>query len=393
MEIRTFTIPECDRGKVEKAVNRQAKKAEKYGIPLKVEYGTPYAKLIKVNSIDPVTNTIHHDPTKDFLCEVFDMTIESEIIRKGEYSVIAKIEHLEGGNVVTTFGETECKPAWATMLARCEHCGGNHHQKTTFIVRDDKTSHETQVGRTCLKDYCGINPQGIGFANELCVLLEDMDADHYDFSVGNVKPALYTDYALSLAVMLQRTKGYTASGMSGSNKEMLSQLISKNAHADDQDIAKAAEIMQAIKAMSREESFREGFDNVKTLIECGYCKASHLGYIAYTPLGYQRYLERMEKQRKQQEDRENERNASDYIGNIGERIVIDIESIKLLTSWETEYGWTYLYKITDKTGNVLVWFASREISTDGVQRIKATIKAHNERDGIKQTVVTRCAVA
>ena len=78
-------------------------------------------------------------------------------------------------------------------------------------------------------------------------------------------------------------------------------------------------------------------------------------------------------------------------GTIGQRITIDVEELKLLTRWENVYGITYLYKITDKAGNVFIWYASRTV--ESCNQIKATIKDHTERDGVKQTIVTRCKAA
>ena len=88
--------------------------------------------------------------------------------------------------------------------------------------------------------------------------------------------------------------------------------------------------------------------------------------------------------------KEAERASSQYIGEIGQRLEIEVSDMALLTSWEGDWGWTYLYKIIDTMGNVLIWYASRCIDT--AKKIKATIKDHSERDGVKQTIVTRCSV-
>ena len=39
-----------------------------------------------------------------------------------------------------------------------------------------------------------------------------------------------------------------------------------------------------------------------------------------------------------------------------------------------------------------IWYASRPIELQERMTLKATIKAHNERNGVKQTVLTRCKV-
>ena len=70
-----------------------------------------------------------------------------------------------------------------------------------------------------------------------------------------------------------------------------------------------------------------------------------------------------------------------------------VKEAKYITSWETIYGMTHLYKFVTVDGNVLVWFASSMIDIDDVHKLKGTVKDHTERDGIKQTVITRCKVA
>lgn len=59
---------------------------------------------------------------------------------------------------------------------------------------------------------------------------------------------------------------------------------------------------------------------------------------------------------------------------------------------DNDFGTTYLYKFADEAGNVFIWYASRPIELQERMTLKATIKAHNERNGVKQTVLTRCKV-
>ena len=69
------------------------------------------------------------------------------------------------------------------------------------------------------------------------------------------------------------------------------------------------------------------------------------------------------------------------------------ETIHLLASWDNQWGVTYLYKLVDVDGNIFIWYASRPCSATGGETIKATVKDHGERNGVKQTIVTRCSVA
>lgn len=390
MESRVYTIPETSREKIEKLVARYEKKARKYGAALSVEFGAPYAKEFPVYALDPVEH-VRFDTGKTELYEVFDLTIQSDEIRKGGYAVVARIEHMDEGNVVTAFhGDVE--PHWTALKPHCDHCNGNHGQLVTFIVRSDDGD-EKQVGRTCLKDYCGIDPQAIGLWNQLVDVCEGEDSERYDWEGSGVRKAIDIRDALAAAVMLQRTKGYVSSGNHGCNKDLLMSMMSKNERAEERDYKAADELMAAVREMDDGEALMAALDNVRTLIKSGYCKFSHCGYVAYAPLAYERHLTKKAEAEAREAEKEAARRSSDYVGEIGKRIEIEVSDCKLVTSWETQYGWTFLYKFVDMNGNVLVWYASRGFDDDAeVKKIKATVKDHTEYDGVKQTVLTRCAL-
>ena len=82
---------------------------------------------------------------------------------------------------------------------------------------------------------------------------------------------------------------------------------------------------------------------------------------------------------------------SEYIGNIKERITINIQSFQCVTSWETDFGTTRIYKIVDKDGNIFTWKTGNTIDEDA-EIIVGTVKAHNEYKGVKQTEITRCKI-
>lgn len=74
----TYRIAEEKRTEIEKKVARLEKKAEKYGTPLKVQYSASYATEIHVYFKD----FEGQEHKKMELHEVFDLTIESEEIKK-----------------------------------------------------------------------------------------------------------------------------------------------------------------------------------------------------------------------------------------------------------------------------------------------------------------------
>lgn len=217
----TYTIPESERENVLKILARYQKKAMAYGTSLTVDAGESYATKRNVyeECIDYTTGTFSRSKVGEQMIEVFDLSIEGEIIRNGNYSVVAKIEHLDGGNVVAAFSD-EANPAWAKLKPHCDHCNGNHGQRITFIVRGEDGT-EKQVGRTCLKDYCGIDPQGVGIAKQLSDLILGLDVEHYDFDVRPVPTAYETARILALAIKVRKEQGYRSSGESRSNKDVM----------------------------------------------------------------------------------------------------------------------------------------------------------------------------
>lgn len=242
-----YTIPENERENVLKLLTRYSNKATAYGQPLSYEMGEPYATEIKVyeNGYDEANGTFYQKKVDTLMVEAFDLTIDSEIICKEGYKLVTKIEHLDGGNVVYTVADEESKLEWRNLSPRCEHCGGNHGQKVTFIVRDTD-GNEKQVGRTCLKDYCGIDPQRVGLLNKLEDIFLDLDVERYDFISHPAVPAYSTMEALALAIRLQNQYGYTASSEGDhSNKAKLLHLMRSSERATEKELQEA-EAMAAV---------------------------------------------------------------------------------------------------------------------------------------------------
>ena len=71
-----------------------------------------------------------------------------------------------------------------------------------------------------------------------------------------------------------------------------------------------------------------------------------------------------------------------------------IQSVKCVTSWETDFGITRIYKLIGADGNVYTWKTGKYLDdTTNEMSITGTVKAHTEFRGIKQTELTRCRVA
>lgn len=88
--------------------------------------------------------------------------------------------------------------------------------------------------------------------------------------------------------------------------------------------------------------------------------------------------------------------SAQHVGAVGERRDFDL-TLKFKTVYETQFGLTKVYVMEDDANNTLVYKGSAYLTQeDGSAleignrvKFKATIKEHGERDGIKQTILSR----
>lgn len=97
------------------------------------------------------------------------------------------------------------------------------------------------------------------------------------------------------------------------------------------------------------------------------------------------------------EKRAAEAASAQWVGEEGERRDFTL-TVRAYTAIETAFGMLRIYVMTDEAGNVLVYKGSSLLkNADGHNRVskgdmitmKATIKAHGVRDGVKQTILAR----
>lgn len=93
-------------------------------------------------------------------------------------------------------------------------------------------------------------------------------------------------------------------------------------------------------------------------------------------------------------DRAEQGKRSTHVGAVGERITLTLTTDKIIPL-ESAYGTKLLHLMADARGNRCVWFCSGGNSLDkgSTVTVKATVKEHGERDGVKQTVLTRVKAA
>lgn len=80
--------------------------------------------------------------------------------------------------------------------------------------------------------------------------------------------------------------------------------------------------------------------------------------------------------------------ASQWVGTVGERRMF-VLSVRHVITLEGQYGTSYLHIMEDADRNVVIYKGTKLY--EGIISVKATVKEHGEREGVKQTKIARPA--
>lgn len=90
---------------------------------------------------------------------------------------------------------------------------------------------------------------------------------------------------------------------------------------------------------------------------------------------------------------------SNYVGSVGDKLEIRATlTDKITYEKENFYGYgmidSHIYKFIDSEGNIFSWFtgSSIEANKGDAVTLKATVKKHNNYNGAKETILTRCKI-
>lgn len=319
------------------------------------------------------------------------------------WEFIATIEHSKPINIIRSFRpEVEIPEHFYTVDTFCEHCRTRRVRKDTYIVRNTETGEFKQVGKSCLKDFTG----GLSAEQVASYISWFDEVIKGEYVEPGFKSYDSTEEVLQFAVESVRLYGFTKTeayaGADSTRDVVCEQLHRYGRYSDritrdgfDPDHKGNAEKTKAIMAWV--ESLPEQFgyiSNLKATMARPYCERRDIGIICSAVASYNREMEyqaRKAVQRKQA-------SSSQWVGNEGDRIELHNLQVRLLTSWETMYGVTYLYKFIDEQGNTLTWKTGKwlgvtdEITPDLRISLKGTIKKHSEFNHELQTELTRCSV-
>lgn len=387
----TYEIFEGNMDRLSKKLTTISNKCAKYGCEFHFEeLGETFRK-------------VKDEATKEVYTARFITVDVSGTAKLNDWEFVATIEHADPMNILRSFRPDVAVPErFYTADTYCEHCRTRRNRKDTYLVRNTQTGEFKQVGKSCLRDFTGglsaeQVAQYISWFDELIKGEAAMPGfKHYDS----------TEEILQNAVESVRLYGFTKTecyaGAISTKQVVMEQVHHYGLYRDrirddgfDPDHQGNAEKVKAIMAWVESLPTELGYvSNLKATLGRSYCEGRDVGIICSAVASYNREMEHQARKAREQK----QASKSQWVGNEGDRIELRNLSIRLLSSWSTEFGYTYLYKFVDEQGNSFTWKTGKWLG-DGdeikdTQRInlKGTVKKHSEFNKELQTELTRCKV-
>lgn len=381
---KEFLIHESRIDQVVNRLERLSKTAVKLGLP---EF-----------HIDITGDEIQSEPGSN-LVEVFKkLTFAGEHPTFSGWRFLAKLEHLDGGaNVIKSWSDT-LDTKYQTCPPNCDHCNVNRQRNATFLVANDQTGDELQVGSTCVDDFIGghTNPNiMLSLLNGLGEIKWDGDEPFYDPEEGLGNGGGSSSYAtplrvLEIACAVIRKDGtyFSPTNLSPggltTKDEVAYHLFGKSGKLSTTgpDEIEAKTILEWLKG--GDEDYSNYRHNLRVLAQQEAIDGrKHLGLLVSAPTAYKRAMATKK-----------EVAASLHVGSAGDKWKGREVIYEGAPYFETQWGTSYNVLMKDvETGGALKWTTSSPLPLLKGQRyfVNGTVKGHDEYNGQKQTVVTRVA--
>lgn len=375
-----FPIIKDNFEKLQKKLTRLSNKCEKYGFPFEVK--------VLGEELRPL-------PDEPGAQAVFVLVEASGTVIFNDWEFIAEIEHRSPLNLVKQVAPMGLPEKYYTSTPVCEHCNSRRNRKSTYLLRNKETGEFKQVGKSCLKEFTrGLDAEVIT-ARMTCI--EELVGGGAVFSWT---PRLYPVLdILQYAVEAVNIYGYQKSSDFGQTTrsvvyDMVFGSFGRKEHEKngfdftrEGNKEKAEKVLAWIESLPIEYGY---ISNLKAATSDGFCSSKDWGIVVSAVAAYDREQRKLaEKKAKAEANARDSR--SEWVGAEGEKVRFEVKEFSLITSWETEWGTTRLYRFTDEAGNVYTWKTSKWVESKP-ETLSGTIKKHTEFAGVKQTELTRCRV-
>lgn len=406
--VETYRIPEENLGVLEKRIKKLNRHAKKIGVSpvimvitnqsedvMEKGGGVIRFKFVEIHGQSPVIEGW-----------TFLATIQHTTVRRDDTSATNIVRVVPGEEIPDKYRATD---------PTCDHCKTSRIRKDTYIVRHEDEGFK-QVGSSCLKDFLGhADPHGMArYAEFLGIFRSEATGGWCDVDPSIARSYMDTEtYLLYVAATIRsfgwvsRTEGRNAQCTATADLALdlmfdRSQIAEPKVSIRKSDTREVEIALEWVRVdLPKKNNLNDYLSNLVVACTETVTEIRSAGIVASLIATYRREREREFEREKEREIGGN----SDWVGELDKRIDVTL-TVVWLRDFHGYYGVTTMHKFLDGDGNVLVWFASNpfiiphEESEDGTTamvqggtyELRGTVKRHDERDGIKQTILTRITV-
>ncbi len=378
-----ITIPVAHKAAAIEKLEKLIKKATKYGnTEISYRFG------------ETSTQTIVDQYGHKFDYEAIQITVEGEAPKYGDHKFLARVEILDGQNLIHTVPgqEGDVDQKFRQYEGVCEHCNKIRDRKDIFVFEKD-TGEQIAVGRTCLRDYLGIeSPTYLIRGMQFFQQLEDYERE----TVGSyVEPRYPIEHVLALTADEIHKNGWISSAMARESDDpnvcatasiIYNQLTDRKKEWKPSE--KGIEVAKGVIEFFRNGTFNNDYMiNLQIILEGTHIIFKKLNLVVSAVAAYKRTIEREEKEKVEKVEK-------DFVGNVGE-IVRGVKVVvkKSMFIGTGNWGDRYMY-IFDVDGSDAVWFTTqRDIEELDELVIDMKIKEHKNHPRFgKQNIVSHVKV-
>lgn len=427
MITKTYMIPEENIENLEKKFNAAARKIRKINPELEPTMTKSNHTIILVRKIELRPCDCRSKATvKEIPYEArrVELKIPDEVVfAENNWAFGGSVEpsEVEGKNFVNVnlsgndLGFIVPTKYFSSNPCSCDYCKTNRKRNKTYLVVNQEIGEWKQLGKECLKLFVtGIDVDAIATFESFIKEAEDAASLGDEFFYNRRFKFVKVADALALACAVYRERGYLATrdavGNSNDlcNKNIVQRKLTQQYGCDsdflnisssvrseiDEITVKtntviAKEDVEVAVEMVKRFPDEPYYNNLKVIVENEYIPLNKLGLLVSIPKAIDRY----EEEKRRQEEKEKLAAESNYLGSVGEKISVNFVSGREVACCETQFGLLHIYEFKDANGNAVVWKSnsSKDIPESGT--VTGTVKAHEEYNGIKQTIILRAKIA
>lgn len=383
MEANIYNIPSENMVTVEKQITKLNKRVAKKGI-------AP-AAIIRLAE----TKDVARDGTVTIIHQIM---IQGEEMKIDGWKFIARLNHNtdETGesNLIYVMPGQVMPDTYREAAADCQHCGWKRKRRDTFVLYNEDDDEYQQIGRTCLSDFFGHNPESIALQAETFAKIADACRTGQERGPVAMGDDRYIDLEMFLTYVAKSVADYGwvtkkqerdsfGNRLSTSN-DALNNMFNRMELNDADDFGALACVAIEFGKTNIDPNVSDFMHNMSVMIKDGYIDGRSAGTAAWI---VQMYL--LVQEDKTQVDAVPDV-VNEHVGNIGDRITTEVR-VTRTHDFEGHYGPTRVVNMLDNEGRTLVTFSTgkfRPIAGDEFT-IVGTIIKHDEWEGIKQTKVNR----